>query len=142
MKYLCTSLAMALTLLPSAGNAGSSYKRSTWASQVQRGVLKVQGSGHGSWGKSWVTVAHGVKSYSEVGTSLGPVLVYSTSPRLWHVVQLRFNTGARMNPRSFTTPVTIIRGGRYGALLRVGKVCYDYSWQQLRTIDCATKRFK
>lgn len=124
-------------------SADSSFKRSRWASQLQGGVLKVQGPGYGSWGKSWVVVASGVKKgYREVGTSKGPVLVYSKGPRSWHVVQLRFNTGARMNPRNFSQPVAIIRGGRYGVLIRVGKSCYDYSWKQLRPLNCNTRRFK
>lgn len=142
-RIAITAAALAtLTLCISPIRADSSYKKSRWPSKIEQGALKVQGSGYGGWGTRWVTVDSGVASYGEVGTSHGPVLVYSKGPKAWFAVQLQFNTGAVQNRRNFSTPVSIIRGGRFGALLKAGTACYDYSWKQLRTIDCRTGRFE
>jgi hypothetical protein len=128
-------LAVMVLFLSTLSFAGSSYKNSVWPSQLQNGVLKVRGPGYGSWGQSWVTVSSGVTSYREVGTSKGPVIVYRTG-NSWHAVMLRFNTGHKQNGRSFSQPTSIVRGGQYGAILKSGNTCYDYSWNQLKTVPC------
>mgnify|MGYP001113221385 CR=1 FL=1 len=71
----------------------------------------------------------------------GPVVIYQQG-KAWRGAMLRFNTGAVYNRRSFAKAPTIIRAGRYGVLLRVGASCYDYSWNQLRPIDCNSRRYK
>ncbi|MBW2735863.1 MAG: hypothetical protein JRH20_26045 [Deltaproteobacteria bacterium] len=139
---ISASTAALLLLTTQPAQADAVYKRSRWASRLVKASLQVQGTGFGSWGKRWITVATGVKSYREVGTSKGPVLIYTKGKRRWHVVQLHFNTGARLNQRNFSKPVTLMRRGRFGALIQVGKVCYDYSWRTLRKMDCKTRRYK
>ena len=40
-------------------------------------------------------------------------------------------------------PVTLLRSGRYGALIKVGdKSCYDLFWSYLRPVHCDTSRCK
>ena len=70
----------------------------------------------------------------EIGT--GPVIVYVDKRRRWKVLQLHFSTGARKNVRSFREPVSIVRKGRYGVLLKVGRRCFDHSWGGLRRVGC------
>jgi len=140
LKTLTLALA-SLALILTAVHADSRFKKSHWPSRIEGGALKVQGPGYGSWGTRWVTVDSGVTSYTEVGTSMGPVLVYAKGSSS-SVVQLRFDTGMVQNRRSFRVATSIIRGGQYGALIRAGTTCYDYSWQQLRAIDCNTRQFK
>ncbi|MCK5798678.1 MAG: hypothetical protein KAI47_15905 [Deltaproteobacteria bacterium] len=141
------ALTLALTFVLSSAHpaqADSVYKRSRWATKLVKGKLLAQGPGYGAWGKRWVTVDTQVIAYREVGTSKGPVLVYvkGKKSKHWYAVQLMWSTGARQNKRGFSKPTVILRGGRFGALLRVGKQCYDYAWNHLRQIDCKTRRFK
>ncbi len=139
---LVLAAAVTVTLLSiGLARADSSFKRSTWPSRLVKGKLEVRGPGYGGWAKRWVTVDTGVKRYLEVGTTKGPVVVY-VKGKAWRGAMLRFNTGAIYNRRSFNKPATIIRPGRYGVLLKVGADCYDYSWNQLRKIDCNTRRYK
>ena len=115
--------------------ADSRYKSSTWPSRLENGALKVRGPGYGSWGTGWVTVATGVSGYQEVGTSKGPVLVYQKGNQ-WSAVMLDFNTGAKSNSRNFNAATSIFRGGPYGAILKSGNKCYDFSWNQLKAVAC------
>lgn len=139
MKRIISAIVLSLSIFIFASqpaSANSSYKNSKWASSLSNGTLKVQGPGYGNWGKSWVTIDSGVKQYWEVGTSKGPVIVYTKGSKNWKVVQLHFSTGAKQNLRSFNQPVRIVRGGAYGAIIKVGNICYDYSWSQLKQIPC------
>ncbi len=115
--------------------ADSSYKKSVWPSQLQNGTLKVRGPGYGSWGTQWITVDTGVSGYQEVGTSKGPVLLYNKGKQ-WRVIMMDFNTGAKSNASTFNAPTTIFRGGVYGAILKSGSQCYDFSWNQLNQTAC------
>lgn len=115
--------------------ADSSYKNSTWASSLEGGTLKIQGPGYGSWGKNWITLNSGVSNYGEVGTSKGPVIIYQKG-NSWYGIILRFDTGYKQNPRTFGQPTTIVRGGQYGAIIKSGQKCYDYSWNQLKPVSC------
>lgn len=115
--------------------ADSRYGNSTWPSRLDNGALKVQGPGYGSWGTQWVTVATGVSGYQETGTSKGPVLVYQKGNQ-WTAVILDFNTGAKSNSRNFSTATSIFRGGQYGAILKSGNKCYDFSWNQIKEVAC------
>lgn len=124
----------ALHVQPSSAN--SSYKNSVWASSLSSGALKIQGPGYGTWGRNWVTIDSGVQQYWEVGTSKGPVVVYKKTPTHWSVVQLNFSTGAKQNSKNFNQPVNIVRGGEYGAIIKVGNQCYDYSWEQMKSVQC------
>ena len=115
--------------------ADSSYKNSRWASSLENGTLKIQGPGYGKWGKNWITLNSGVSNYSEIGTSQGPVIIYQKG-NSWYGVILRFDTGFKQNPRSWGQPTSIVRGGRYGAIIKSGQKCFDYSWNQLKPVPC------
>jgi hypothetical protein len=82
-----------------------------------------------------VTVATGVSGYQEVGTSKGPVIVYQRGSQ-WTAVMLDFNTGQKSNSRNFSAATSIFRGGPYGAILKSGNKCYDFSWNQLKAAAC------
>lgn len=122
--------------LTTSAIADSNYGNSKWPSKLDRGVLKVRGAGYGSWGKNWITVATNVVAFKEQGTSKGPVLIFVDKYKRWKVLQLHFSTGARKNVRHFRQPVSFVRKGRYGVLLKVGRNCYDHSWGGLRRVGC------
>ncbi len=128
-------LLVMMLIIPSLVMADAVYKNSRWASKLENGALKVQGSGYGKWGNNWITVNSGVTGYSEVGTSKGPVIIYQKGST-WHAVTLRFDTGYKLNPRNFSQITSIIRGGKYGAIIKSGQDCYDYSWSQLKSAPC------
>jgi len=139
MKKMTTVVILSLFVFiigSQSASANSSYKNSTWASSLSNGTLKVQGPGYGNWGKDWVTIDSGVQKYWEVGTSKGPVIIYTKAQSDWKLLQLNFSTGAKQNVKSFNQPVSIVRGGQYGAIVQVGNICYDYSWEQLNKVQC------
>jgi hypothetical protein len=134
----------ALTLQPPRIQADVSYKKSRWATRLSKGVLWIRGAGYGTWGKRWTRIADHVESFQEAATTKGPVLIYKLKgKREWRTIQLHPSSGAGNNQRTFAMPVTLLRSGRFGVLIKVGdKSCYDLSWSYLRPIHCNTARYK
>lgn len=112
-----------------------------WPVSFVNGTLKVQGAGRPTWGTDWVGVDTGIKSYRGEGTGAGPVVIYTKDNKSWTVVTLNHDTGGKGNVRGFDTRVSIMKAGDFGATLRVGGACYDYSWNHLEEIDCETGKF-
>lgn len=138
IKYIVPfGLPLVLVLVAGPAAADSKYGSAKWPSRIVKGSLQVRGSGYGTWGDRWHTIDTDVLAYKEAGTSKGPVIVYVKKNKQWRVVQLHFATGRKMNVRRFTSPISIIRAGRYGVLLRVGSRCYDHSWGKLRRTGCS-----
>jgi len=53
---------------------------------------------------------------------------------------LNYASGAKENEINFTEPITLIKGGPWGAYIKVGDKCYEYSRSPLRAVDCVTLR--
>ncbi|MCG2810966.1 MAG: DNRLRE domain-containing protein [Candidatus Aminicenantes bacterium] len=112
-----------------------------WPVSFVNGTLKVQGAGRPTWGTDWVGVDTEIKGYRGEGTGAGPVVIYTKDNKSWTVVTLNHNTGGKGNIRRFDTRVSIMKAGDYGATLRAGGACYDYSWNHLKEIDCGSGMF-
>ncbi len=112
-----------------------------WPVSFVNGILKVQGAGKPKWGTEWTVVDMGVKSYRGKGTGAGPVVTYTKDNKRWTVVTLNHNTGSKGNDRGFDARVSIMTVGKFGATLRVGSTCYDYSWKHLKIISCGSGNF-
>ena len=109
-----------------------------------RAILQVQGAGTGKWGSEWSAVGSGapaIVSWNGIGTGRGPVVVYQRSNNVWTVVLVDYNSGALENIRHFNQRITPMSGGEYGATIRSGNKCYDYSWDHLKEISCKSKNF-
>lgn len=119
------------------------YRNTEWLARLVNGKLEVRGAEgiEGSWGKQWKQVAAGVSSFKGVGTGKGPVIIYPLGAR-WHIVLLDWASGAPQNRRSFEEAIGVTGQGEFGVTIQVGKRCYDYSWNDLREIDCKTRRYK
>lgn len=118
------------------------WKVSTvWPVSFANGTLKVQGAGRLKWGTRWVVVDTGIQSYRGQGTGAGPVVIYTKDNKTWTVVLLNYATGGQNNKRGFEYRVDIRSVGQYGATLRVAGICYDYSWNHLKKIDCGSGNF-
>lgn len=116
-------------------------RTSVWPVSLVNGTLKVQGAGKAKWGTQWVVVDTGVKSYRGQGTGAGPVVTYTKDNKSWTVILLNYATGGEKNKRNFKYRVDIRSVGQYGAMLRVAGLCYDYSWNHLKEIDCGSGLF-
>ncbi len=139
MKKMLAVLTLMLTLMflaaVPAALADSRHGNSAWPSRLVNGTLSVRGPGYGPWGANWITVDSGVKSYQEAGTSKGPVIIYNKG-NAWTVVQLQFNTGQKGRAQTLSQPISLVRAGEYGAIVKSGNACYDYSWDQFKAAPC------
>jgi hypothetical protein len=135
LSVVATAIAITITItimLPTVVVADSSFRTEGWPVLLDRGNLMVRGH----WNR-WTVMDHHVTCYSEVETANGLVMIYARGPHDWRVVTLNPVTGQQSNERSFKQPVTIVRGGDYGAYIQVGPRCYDYSWDMLRPVECS-----
>jgi len=115
---------------------------SKWPVRLQEGKLEVRGAEAGKfkWSDNWITVDTGVINFSGTGTDLGPVVIYTKGPKKWHILTLNYASGAKENEKNFTESITLIKGGTWGAYIKVGDKCYEYSRSPLRAVDCVTLR--
>lgn len=115
---------------------------SKWPARFQEGKLEVRGAEAGKfkWSDNWITVDTGVINFWGTGTDLGPVVIYTKGPKKWHILTLNYASGAKENEKNFTEPITLIKGGTWGAYIKVGEKCYEYSRSPLRAVDCVTLR--
>lgn len=115
---------------------------SKWPTRLQDGKLDVRGAEARKfkWSDNWITVDTGVINFWGTGTDLGPVVIYTKGPKQWYILTLNYASGAKENEMSFTEPITIIRSGTWGAFIKVGDKCYEYSRNPLRAVDCETLR--
>ena len=115
---------------------------SKWPARLQDGKLEVRGAEAGKfkWSDNWITVDTGVTSFLGTGTDQGPIVIYTKGQNLWYILTLNYASGAKENEKSFTEPISIIKGGTWGAYIKVGNKCYEYSRNPLRAVDCKTLR--
>ena len=113
---------------------------SIWPARLQEGKLEVRGAEAGKfeWSDNWITVDTGVINFWGTGTDQGPIVIYTKGPKKWYILTLNYASGAKENERSFTEPITIIKGGTWGAFIKVGDKCYEYSRNPLRAVHCKT----
>jgi len=122
-----------------------SWRSVVWPVRLHNGaILQVKGAGTGKWGSEWRAVASGnpgIVSWNGIGTGRGPVIVYQRTNNVWTLVLVDYATGALRNIHNFNQRVTPMSGGEYGATIRSGDKCYDYSWNHLTEISCKSKNF-
>lgn len=116
---------------------------SIWPARLQEGKLDVRGAEAGKfkWSDSWITVGTGVTNFWGIGTDQGPVVIYTKGPKEWCILTLNYASGTQENVMNFTEPVKLIKGGTWGAYIKVGEKCYEYSRSPLRAVDCETFRY-
>jgi hypothetical protein len=114
---------------------GSSYEGLVWETELKDGALRARGAGIGSWAKNWLEVDKGVQSYTEAGTSKGPVLLYVKDGK-WRAAHLHYVNGANLNPRVFDTKASLVKAEANWAVLRVDGKCYRYNWMRFEETAC------
>ncbi len=115
------------------------WERMVWPVRLEDGRLDIRGPGKRGtcdykWESEWITVAEGVREYAGVGAGQGPVLAYRAGGREWRLLMLYFADGSRQNELTFDEPVTLVRGGDFGAVVKIGNRFYDYSWKRLQEV--------
>ncbi len=123
------------------------YHDSNWPVRLKDGKLEVAGdqSHPRTWSAShWITLGTHVDSFTGVGTGQGPLLVFRKR-NTWTAILLQYNTGSPIKKITENKTITISGNGRqFGAIIRVGGRCYDFSSNNLvRTpeVNCQTGKW-
>ena len=129
------------------------YHNSSWIVRLKNGKLEVSGDQNNQrrWSaKEWKQLGTHVDSFIGVGTGTGPLVIYRKihNPHknsTWTAVLLNYNTGSKIKEITKNKTITIVGDGKkFGAFIKVGGKCYDFSSNNRnRTpeIDCRTHRF-
>ena len=114
----------------------------SWTARLQDGVLDYRMAGVLS--DIWARAADHVKSVSGAGTGVGPCLAFQASETTWRVVLIQSRTGKVLRQFSRAAPITVERGGEYGAYLKIGEDYFtiEATHNQLREYDPQTKQYK
>ena len=116
---------------------------SKWPARLQDGKLEVRGAEEGrfKWSDNWITVDTGVTSFLGTGTDLGPIVIYTKGLNKWYILTLNHMSGAKENEEIFTEPISIVKGLTWGAVIKVGDKCYEYSRKPLTAVNCKTFQY-
>jgi len=120
------------------------YKSAIWAARLRNGSLQIAGEQNNreAWQKDdWKTIETHVNSFTGVGTGQGPLVVYNKQGR-WTAILLDRMSGHIIKKVSTSKKIILPGSGRrFGATIRVGNKCYDFSSSnRTRTpeVDCRT----
>jgi hypothetical protein len=123
------------------------YKSAIWAARLRNGSLQVAGEQNNqeAWQKDdWKTIETHVDFFTGTGTGQGPLVIYKKRQR-WTAILLDRANGRAIKKVSLNEKITLSGGGkRFGATIKVGGRCYDFSSNhQIQTpeVDCRTHLF-